>query len=362
MRAGPGHADGHHGRHRPRRPERHPDQGRRGAGDGAPADDRRARQDGHHHRGQAGGHGRDRRRRVRRATSCCGWRRRPSAAREHPLATAIVRAAEERGLPLAAAASGSSRRRARHRGRRRGPDASWSATRQALARAGSSSTASTRPPRTSSRATGKTPMFVAVGRPVRRDRSPSPTGQRRGPATAIARLQPLGLEVVMLTGDNGADRGGHRPRGRDRPRARRSAAGGQGGTRSSSCRPRGKWSPWSATASTTPRHWRRPTSASPWGPAPTWPSKSADITLVRGDLNGVVDRASSCRGRPCGRSGRTCSSRSSTTCSASRWRRACFYPLTGWLLSPILASAAMALSSVSVVTNALRLRGFRVRA
>ncbi|KAB2893765.1 MAG: hypothetical protein F9K40_16965, partial [Kofleriaceae bacterium] len=34
------------------------------------------------------------------------------------------------------------------------------------------------------------------------------------------------------------------------------------------------------------------------------------------------------------------------------------YPFTGWQLSPILASAAMALSSVSVLLNSIALRRF----
>jgi Cu+-exporting ATPase len=92
--------------------------------------------------------------------------------------------------------------------------------------------------------------------------------------------------------------------------------------------------------------------------------EASDITLIRGDLRGVV----------------TAIALSKATLRTIKqnlfWAfiynvvgipiaAGLLYPFTGWLLSPVLASVAMSLSSVSVVTNSLRLRGFqppRVRA
>jgi len=83
--------------------------------------------------------------------------------------------------------------------------------------------------------------------------------------------------------------------------------------------------------------------------------ENAGITLVKGDLRGIV------RARKLSRA--AIRNIKQNLAFAFLYNTigipiaaGVFYPLFGWLLSPMLASAAMSFSSVSVIANALRLR------
>jgi Cu+-exporting ATPase len=86
--------------------------------------------------------------------------------------------------------------------------------------------------------------------------------------------------------------------------------------------------------------------------------EASDVTLMRADLRAVADAIALSR--------RTMRTMRENLFWAFAYNvvgipvaAGALYPAFGLLLSPVLASAAMAMSSVSVVTNSLRLRRFR---
>jgi len=83
--------------------------------------------------------------------------------------------------------------------------------------------------------------------------------------------------------------------------------------------------------------------------------ESAGITLVKGDLRGIV-RARKLSRAAIGNIKQNLAFAFLYNALGIPIAAGVFYPLFGWLLSPMLASAAMSFSSVSVIANALRLR------
>ena len=87
--------------------------------------------------------------------------------------------------------------------------------------------------------------------------------------------------------------------------------------------------------------------------------ESAAVTLVKGDLNGIV-RARRLSRAVMGNIRQNLFFSFAYNAAGVPVAAGVLYPMFGVLLSPIMAGAAMALSSVSVIANSLRLRGVRL--
>ena len=87
--------------------------------------------------------------------------------------------------------------------------------------------------------------------------------------------------------------------------------------------------------------------------------ESAGVTLLHGDLEGLV-KARHLSRAVMGNIRQNLFFAFAYNVAGVPVAAGLLYPVFGWLLSPAIAAAAMALSSVSVVGNALRLRAVRL--
>ncbi len=203
---------------------------------------------------------------------------------------------------------------------------------------------------------GKTPMFVAVDGKLAGIIAVADT-LKENSKTALAALRNLGLEVVMLTGDNRRTaKAIARQVGVDRVLAE--VLPDQKAEQVKTLQAEGKKVGMVGDGINDAPALVQADVGIAIGTGTDVAMESADITLISGDLSGVV----------------TAISLSKATVRNIKqnlfWAFAyntilipvaagVLFPFFGILLNPIFAAAAMGLSSVTVVSNALRLRRFR---
>ena len=272
---------------------------------------------------------------------------------EHPLGAAIVRAATERGLDLAPASDFQAI--AGH-----GLEATVDGRRVVLGNAKLLRDRGLAPDDEQLRAltdAGRTLVFAAVDGTIAgviavADR-PKPEAKE-----AVRRLHDLGLAVVMLTGDTRRTAEAvARDVGIDRVIADVLPAGKADAVRA--LQSEGHVVAMVGDGINDAPALAQADVGIAMGSGTDVAIEAADVTLVRGDLHGVAAAIDLSRA--------TMRTVRQNLFFAFAYNvlgipiaAGLLYPFTGWLLSPILASLAMALSSVSVVTNALRLRGSSV--
>jgi Cu+-exporting ATPase len=275
---------------------------------------------------------------------------------EHPLAAAIVRGAKERNLPLQSVADFNSITGGGVVGKISGREIAVGKL-EFLHERNVVDLEGIVPKASALQAEGQTAMFVAINGKAAGIITVSDPIKASTPE-AISQLHKLGLKIIMLTGDNertanavaktlGLDEvaAGVEPKDKH--------------DRIQQLRRQGKIVAMAGDGINDAPALAAANVGIAMGTGTDVAMESAGITLVKGDLLGIAK---------------------AITLSRSMMRNirqnlffafaynalgiplaaGLFYPIFGWLLSPIIAGAAMSLSSVSVITNALRLKNIKL--